>query len=73
MRGGDGYLVYDMGGDGSAGRRGGVKGILKKNTPEEENVQWWVCLGMAGIGIVIIAVIMTAVLGSVMAAIILRG
>ena len=73
MRGGDGYLVYDMGRDDSAGRMGGVRGILKQHQPEEENTQWWVCLGMAGIGIVIIAVIMTAVLGSVMAAIILRG
>ena len=73
MRGGDGYLVYDMGGDGGASRMRGVRGILKQHQPEEENTQWWVCLGMAGIGIVIIAVIMTAVLGSVMAAIILRG
>ena len=73
MRGGDDYLVYDMEGDGSAGRRGRVRGILRQHQPEEENTTWWVCLCMTGLGVVIIAVIMTAVLGSVMAAILLRG
>ena len=50
-----------------------MRGILKKPKDEEDGQQWWMCLGLTSLGITIIAVIMTAVLGFVMAAILLRG
>ena len=63
-----------MWGHSGAGRRGGIRGILKRTEHEEgdDRQQWWLCIGLTGLGITIIAVIMVAVLGFVMAVILLR-
>ena len=73
MRGRGGYQAYEMWGHTGAGRGGGIRGILKKPGLEGDGQQWWVCLGLTGLGITVIAVIMVAILGFIMAVILLRG
>ena len=75
MRGRGDSQAYGMWGHSGAGRRGGIRGILKRTGHEESNQrqQWWICLGLTGLGITIIAVIMVAILGFIMAVILLRG
>ena len=73
VRGQGGYQTYEMWGHAGAGGGESIRGILKKPGHEEsdQRQQWWICLGLAALGITIIAVLMVAILGMVV--ILLRG